>query len=312
MNGNALFGFVPNSQPRWGAKLADGPAPRSERSPNFEQFNHLLTGIFNAAFTGLAVFDADTRVVIANPAFASAIANSSVSECVGKTARELLGGAAADLESAIKTTIDTGTQPSLVDFARKIHRPGLVNHWLFNLLPIKDHADGQLQVAAITVETSHHKRIEEYILLLMADMSWIREQISKDPAVVQNRRELLRPIEETRLLDTVSEEARTISAMLQGEVGDSKERPMLAGQTEASNQSASFRLEIQKLATLSPREREVLCLVAASKGNKEIATILNIETRTVDTYRTRLMLKLDLHSTGDVVLYAVRHHLVTP
>lgn len=250
--------------------------------------------------------------MIANPAFASAIANSSVSDCVGKTARELLGGAAADLESAIKTTIDTGTQPPFVDVATKIPRAGLVNHWLFNLLPIKNHVDGQLQVAAITVETTHHKRIEEYILLLMSDMSWIREQISKDPAVFQNRRELLRPIEETSLLATVSEEARAISAMLQGELDDSKEKPILSGQTNTPNQTASFRLEVQKLATLSPREREVLCLVAASKGNKEIATILNIEARTVDTYRTRLMLKLDLHSTGDVVLYAVRHHLVSP
>jgi DNA-binding CsgD family transcriptional regulator/PAS domain-containing protein len=295
-----------------GAKLADGPTPRSDHSPSLEQLNHLLTGIFNAAFTGLAVFDADTRVVIANPAFASAIANSSVSDCVGKTARELLGGAAADLESAIKTTIDTGTQPPVVDVTRKLPRAGLVNHWLFNLLPIKDHVHGQLQVAAITVETSHHKRIEEYILLLMTDMSWIREHISKDPAVLQDRRDLLGPIEETGLLETVSEEARTISAILHGDVGDSKERPMLAGQTDASNQSSSFRLEVQKLATLSPREREVLCLVAASKGNKEIATILNVEARTVDTYRTRLMLKLDLHSASDVVLYAVRHHLVSP
>lgn len=250
--------------------------------------------------------------MIANPAFASAIANSSVTDCVGKTARELLGAAAVELESAIRMTLDTGKQPPSVDVATKMPRGGLVNHWLFNLLPIKDHVDGHLQVAAITVETSHHKRIEEYFLVLMSDMSWIREQISKDPAVLQNRRQLLLPIEETSLLETVSEEVRTVSAMLQGNVGSNKGGPMPAGHSEAAIQGASSSLEVQKLATLSPREREVLCLVAASKGNKEIATILNIEARTVDTYRARLMLKLDLHSTTDVVLYAVRHHLVSP
>jgi DNA-binding CsgD family transcriptional regulator len=250
--------------------------------------------------------------MIANPAFASMIANSSVTDCVGKTSRELLGAAAVDLEFAIKTTIDTGKQPPPVDVATKFTRGGLVSHWLFNLLPINDHVDGQLQVAAITVETSHYKRIEEYFLVLMSDISWIREQVAKDPAVLQNRRQLHLPIEETSLLETVSEEVKTVSAMLQGDVASNKEGPMPAGHPEVAVQGASSSPEVQKLARLSPREREVLCLVAASKGNKEIATILNIEARTVDTYRARLMLKLDLHSTTDVVLYAVRHHLVSP
>ncbi|MGB6959795.1 MAG: LuxR C-terminal-related transcriptional regulator [Candidatus Acidiferrum sp.] len=292
--------------------MAEGATARSGHPANLEQLGYLLTGLFNATLTGLAVFDADTRVVLANPAFASAIANSSVSDCVGKSARELLGDAAADLESGIRTTLDTGKQLPAVDVVTRLAGADLVNHWLFNLLPIKDHADGQLKVAAITVETSHHKRIEEYFLVLMSDMSWLREQISKDPTVLQNRREVLRPMEETSLLETVSEEVRTVSAMLKGEVGSAREGTLPDVHSEPGIRDASSEVEVQKLATLSPREREVLCLVAASKGNKEIATILSIETRTVDTYRSRLMLKLDLHSTAAVVLYAVKHHLVSP
>jgi len=57
---------------------------------------------------------------------------------------------------------------------------------------------------------------------------------------------------------------------------------------------------------LSDREREVLRLVALGHSSKEIARVLAISPRTVDTYRNRLMQKLGLHSVADVVRYAVQ------
>ena len=57
---------------------------------------------------------------------------------------------------------------------------------------------------------------------------------------------------------------------------------------------------------LSDREREVLRLVALGHSSKEIARVLAISPRTVDTYRNRLMHKLGLHSVADVVRYAVQ------
>jgi DNA-binding NarL/FixJ family response regulator len=60
----------------------------------------------------------------------------------------------------------------------------------------------------------------------------------------------------------------------------------------------------------SPREREVLHFLADGKSNKEIGTILDISTRTVESYRARIMLKLDLHSTAALVRYAVRNKIV--
>lgn len=57
---------------------------------------------------------------------------------------------------------------------------------------------------------------------------------------------------------------------------------------------------------LSPREREVIRHIAAGKTGKEIARIIGLSPRTVDTYRERLMEKLQLHSVADVVRYAVR------
>ena len=60
----------------------------------------------------------------------------------------------------------------------------------------------------------------------------------------------------------------------------------------------------------SPREREVLQFLADGKSNKEIGSILDISTRTVESYRARIMFKLDLHSTAALVRYAVRNKIV--
>lgn len=64
--------------------------------------------------------------------------------------------------------------------------------------------------------------------------------------------------------------------------------------------------------SLTPREREVLVLVAAGHTNREIADILHVSPKTVDVHRTRLMKKLDLHHVADVTRYAVRRGLLDP
>jgi len=62
----------------------------------------------------------------------------------------------------------------------------------------------------------------------------------------------------------------------------------------------------------SRRETEVLRLLAEGKVNKQIAAVLNLSTRTVETYRARLMLKLHVHSVAEIVRYAIRTGLVKP
>jgi DNA-binding NarL/FixJ family response regulator len=61
---------------------------------------------------------------------------------------------------------------------------------------------------------------------------------------------------------------------------------------------------------LSDREKEVLQLLAEGKTNKEVATVLNLSPYTVETHRTHIMQKLDLHNTAEIVLYAVRKKLI--
>lgn len=62
---------------------------------------------------------------------------------------------------------------------------------------------------------------------------------------------------------------------------------------------------------LTEREREVLQLLAEGKSNKEVASILNLSPYTVETHRTNLMQKLNLHNTAEIVLYAVRKKIIS-
>jgi two-component system, NarL family, response regulator NreC len=64
------------------------------------------------------------------------------------------------------------------------------------------------------------------------------------------------------------------------------------------------------LDLLTGREREVLQLVGEGKANKEIAALLNVSVTTVETHRANMLQKLDLHSTAELILYAVRNGVV--
>ena len=61
---------------------------------------------------------------------------------------------------------------------------------------------------------------------------------------------------------------------------------------------------------LAPRERQVLQLVAEGKTSKEIAILLGLTVKTAESYRARLMEKLDVHETAGLVRYAIRHGLI--
>jgi two-component system response regulator NreC len=64
------------------------------------------------------------------------------------------------------------------------------------------------------------------------------------------------------------------------------------------------------LDLLTSREREVLQMIAEGKTNKEIAGTLNLSVYTVDAHRGKIMEKLNLHSSGELVRFAVRNGLI--
>jgi two-component system response regulator NreC len=63
---------------------------------------------------------------------------------------------------------------------------------------------------------------------------------------------------------------------------------------------------------LTPRERQVLQLIAEGKTTKETAAVLDVSVKTAETHRTNLMEKLDIHSTAGLVRYAIRRGLLQP
>jgi len=63
---------------------------------------------------------------------------------------------------------------------------------------------------------------------------------------------------------------------------------------------------------LSPRERQVLQLVAEGKPNKRIASDLGVSVKTIESHRSRIMQKLDIHDTAGLVRYAIRQGMAMP
>lgn len=75
-----------------------------------------------------------------------------------------------------------------------------------------------------------------------------------------------------------------------------------SGQSPAKNGAGADRL--------TPREREIVQLIAEGRTNKEIALQLGLSVKTADAHRANVMRKLDLHSVSELVRYAVRNQIV--
>ena len=84
--------------------------------------------------------------------------------------------------------------------------------------------------------------------------------------------------------------------------------PMVAEDLSRSLQRGALRQE-GLFGSLSPRQREVLQLLAEGKSAKEIGAILNVSTRTVEFHKYRMMEQLSIKTSAELVQYAVRHGL---
>ena len=83
---------------------------------------------------------------------------------------------------------------------------------------------------------------------------------------------------------------------------------MLDGFIEGGEGGASA--PVRRNGRLTPREREFLQLLAEGRSNKEIADVLGVSVKTAETHRKNIMRKLDLHSAGQLVRYAIRHRII--
>lgn len=86
--------------------------------------------------------------------------------------------------------------------------------------------------------------------------------------------------------------------------------PAVAKLMEAQRAAGAARDIDDRYELLTERERQIYQLLAEGKSNKDIANLFNLSLHTVETHRTRIMEKLDVHSSAELVLSAVRRGLV--
>lgn len=147
--------------------------------------------------------------------------------------------------------------------------------------------------------------------------------------------QIVRRAPETRvlMLSMHSDEAYVTRALQAGATGymlkDSAGNDLLKGVESVANRQAFFSPAIARLMlddyvrrvsgtgvadryeTLSAREREIFQLIAEARTNKEVAELLEISPATVETHRARILQKLDIHNTAELVLYAVRRGVIS-
>lgn len=92
--------------------------------------------------------------------------------------------------------------------------------------------------------------------------------------------------------------------------GGSAKAERLPGESDTNGVGVQEQEETEPTSPLTKREAEVLTLIAEGMTNREIGDSLYISARTVNTHRTNLMQKLDLHDTAALVRYAAAHGLI--
>lgn len=83
-----------------------------------------------------------------------------------------------------------------------------------------------------------------------------------------------------------------------------------AGVAELAEQSAKQDGQTTPLESLSPRERQIITMVVKGMSSVRIGTLLHLSPKTVDTYRSRLMSKLDVHDVPSLVRLAIQHDML--
>jgi DNA-binding CsgD family transcriptional regulator len=199
-------------------------------------------------------------------------------------------------------------------------------HWSESYFPIKDHGGAVQQVGVIVFELTKRKKLEAALFRLTDKLADVTAALRTNPHIRDSSDLGCAGLEDVcarpaGLLESCLSEARAVlRSLYDGPPFSAARRLRLA---RISGAALAGRGQEQDLASglsvsnapdspspLSLREREVVALLATGKTNREIGSKLLISTRTVESHRARIMLKLDLHSLSDLVLYAVRNHFI--
>ena len=284
----------------------------------------LLSALFQSSAVGVAICDRQLRFRAVNNALASMNGIPAAAH-IGQTIHAVLGSAAAKVQPAFEHVFTTGQLLSNFELTAELPSRGAKGYWNGSYFPIKDHS-GQVQhVGAIVLELTKRNGLEASLLRLADKLtsmhSALRSHLSAlaTPGSGNGCRALGDVFASTLgLLESCVSETRAISRLLHDALPATALRPtrpshaerleLVEGQDFAAIQPIED--ELNYVSPLSSREREVVVLLAIGKTNKETAEKLGISTRTAESHRAKIMLKLGLHSLSHLVRYAVRSHLI--
>src|SRR5260370_5227701 len=308
------------------ARTAAGMALDLGSQSVFGESRDLLIALFHSSMVGVGILDRQFRFRAINDALAS-MNGMPASEQSGKTIHAVFGSAAAKVQPSFEHVCDRGEPVPNFEVIAEFPSRRAIGHWNANYFPIRDHAGEVQQVGAVVLELTQRNDLEAALLRLIDKLCDIKSVLLTDPSALKGGSNgcasigdvLARPVGllENCLLDT-----RAISQLLNDASGLATVQPRHLHQrsgvtsfgTPELNFASMHPIEEDRhgVNPLSSREREVAALLALGKSNKEIAALLAISTRTVESHRARIMLKLDLHSVSELVRYAVRNQFIQP
>jgi DNA-binding CsgD family transcriptional regulator len=272
---------------------------------------------------GIAICDDQLRYVSVNQALA-AMNGIPAKLHIGKTVREVIGSVASSVELMLRSVLFNGQSILNVEIRGNLPTRITEGYWIEHYFPV-GYANGAVeQVGVVVVEITGLRRLENCILALVGDTPHPREQVKRlgmpygpekksvglcsgsIEAVenliregLKNSPRLQPPTQPPKMADTVTHQR----VLLPYAPSAAPNKPYRCNHGSTPTGSIGAK-------PLSPRELQVVQLLAKGNGNKEISTALNISAKTVETYRAKIMLKLQIRSLSDLVLYAARCGLV--
>jgi PAS domain S-box-containing protein len=305
--------------------LTDDARDLDKQSPTPGDSGNLNSSVAGASSdspaVGIAICDDQLRYVSVNHALAAM--NGIPAEVhIGKTVREVIGKVASSVESMLRCVLFNGESILNAEIRGYLPTRDGEGCWIEHYFPVRYANGGVKQVGVVVVEITALRRLEDCILALTGSTGRMREQptdfgmpygLKKASAAlgsgsIESVENLIR--EGLKNPHKLQPPAQNIAnAVTPQRVRLPYAPSAIPNETYRHNHGLT-PTGSNGAKQLSPRETQLVQLLAKGRSNKEISTACKISVKTVEAHRARLMLKLQIHSLSDLVLYAVRCGLV--
>ena len=273
--------------------------------------SQLISAVFDTKMLCVAIFDKQHRFIAVNDTLAS-LHGIPAKDHVGRTLREVLPQPPPRAESLIDHVFETGEPVANAEITARVPTRDKTGHWIVNFIPIKDESGRVLQVGAISIEATQQVMLAECLRNLMHRLPQVRDQVSwaylssqkqaVDPSLLAQSAERLEQCVLSMQELSGLVEATTLSSEKNEDDSRQAKQPYILPTGPSDARAKSVKL--------APKEVKVVTLLAAGRSNKEVSNILKITVKTAETYRARIMAKLQIHSMNELVVYAIRNKLL--